>query len=247
MSLEKAIRKTVEYAAKFESNINRKEIGQRLISKKVFLKKEIEDGINKIEIKNKKNKWKYIKFKKAKDLADLIGVRFKDILFLGISGSVASGHPKKNDDIDILIITKADTLWKNRLGLRWWIYKNKIPHRGFNKKEVADQFCFNLWLDERSLTLPQNKQNLKNAVDLILLKPLINKNKTYEKFMGQNSWAKNFVAVGYTRKKKEKLKIKKNNFWNEITNWIWFWPQYVYMRRKIDQEKVDLHRAFFHR
>lgn len=247
MSLEKAVQKTIEYAAKFKSNINKKEIGQRLISKKVFLEKEIEEVINKIEIRNKKNKWKNTKLKKAKDLSGLIEVKFKDILFLGISGSVASGHPKKNDDIDILIVTKADTLWKNRLKLRWWIYKNKIPHRGFNKKEVADQFCFNLWLDEKSLTLPQNKQNLKNAVDLILLKPLINKNKTYEKFMGQNSWARKFVAVGYGRKKKEKVKNRKYNFLNRITNWCYFWPQYIYMKRKIDREEVDLHRAFFHR
>jgi len=247
MSLEKAIKKTVEYAAKFESNINKKEIGQRLISKKVFLEKEIEDGISKIKIRNKKNKWKSIKFKKAKDLADLIRIRFKDILFLGISGSVATGHPKKNDDIDILIITKADTLWKNRLGLRWWVYKNKIPHRGFNKKEVADQFCFNLWLDEKSLKLPQDKQNLRNAVDLILLKPLINREKIYERFVRKNDWAKRYVATGYSNKKLEKTKEKRNIYLNKIVNWCFFWPQYVYMRRKIDQEKVDLHRAFFHR
>jgi len=247
MSLEKAIRKTIEYAAKFKSNINKEEIGQRLISKKVFLKKEIEEVLNKIEVKDKKNKWKWIKVKKAKDLANLIEKKFKEILFLGVSGSVASGHPKKNDDIDILIITRADTLWKNRLVLRWWIYKNKIPHRGFDKKEMANEFCFNLWLDEKSLRLPKEKQNLKNAVDLILLKPLINREKIYERFLMENDWAKKYVATNYPNKKIERIEKRQNVGLNKIINWCFFWPQYIYMKRKIKQEKVDLHRAFFHR
>ena len=251
MSLEKAIKKTVDYAAKFRSHINKKEIEQRLISKNIFSRKKIEKTLDTIGFKNKKNKWKQLKIKKAQDLAELLAKKFKNILMIGITGSVASGHPKKNDDIDLMIITRSDTLWKTRLELRWWIYKNKIPHRTFGKKEMPDQFCFNLWLDEKSLKLPEDKQNLQNAVDLVLLKTLINKNKIYEKFIRENSWAKKFVATGYFKLVNRSSIIdrreNKNFILDEVINWCYFWPQYWYMKGKIYQEKVGLHQAFFHR
>ncbi len=174
-------------------------------------------------------------------------------MFLGVSGSVAAGHPKKEDDIDMLIITKADTLWQNRFFLRWWIYKNKIPHRKYNKGELGNQFCFNLWLDENNLQIPRNRQNLKNAIDLLLLKPLINKKNTYEKFIINNDWARKFVATGYELKIKKCLisNVKKNkvnnNLLQKIINWLYFWPQYWYMKPKIYNEKIGLNQAFFHR
>jgi predicted nucleotidyltransferase len=181
---------------------------------------------------------------KAKEFAVLIENKFKEILFLGISGSVASGHPKENDDIDLLIVTKADTLWKNRFKLRWWVYKNKIPHRKYDKTELKDQFCFNLWLDVNYLQIPKNRQNLKNAIDLLILIPLINKKHTYEKFVLANVWAKKFVATGYSKKilnfkyqMPDKIKNKKNTL-NKIINCFYFWPQYWYMKPKIFKEKV---------
>ena len=253
MSLELAVKKTIDYANRFGSHINVDEIKKRLISKKIYSEQTIDKEISKLNWKNKKNKWKNIKIIKAKKLASLVKNKFKDVLFLGISGSVACAHPKKNDDIDLLIITKADTLWKNRFLLRWWIYKNKIPHRKFNKTESTDQFCFNLWLDEAYLEIPKNKQNLKNAIDLLLLKPLINKQNTYDKFILSNSWAKQFVATGYSKKisdvryQMSDITKTKKNILSQISNCLYFWPQYWYMKPKISKEKIGLHQAFFHR
>lgn len=254
MKLITAIKKTIDYAASFGSHINKKEIEQRLISNKIFTKSEINNEIKKIKWKNKKNKWNKLKMAKAKQFALLIEDRFKEVFFLGISGSVASGHPKENDDIDLLIVTKADTLWKNRLKLRWWVYKNKIPHRKFETEEIKDQFCFNLWLDEKFLEIPKDMHNLKNATDLILLIPLLNKNKTYEKILVKNSWVKKYLATGYMNKLSDcqivRLSDKTKNrseILKKISNWIYFWPQYVYMKNKIRQEKIGLHQAFFHR
>ena len=84
--------------------------------------------------------------------------------------------------------------------LRIYIWWQKIPHRKFGKLEKKDEFCFNLWLDENYLEIPKKRQNLKNAIDLIMLKPLINKRNTYKKFILSNVWAKKFVATGYNKK-----------------------------------------------
>lgn len=253
MGVKLAVKKTIKYANSFASHINANEIKKRLISKNIYPKKQIEKEIYELGWNNKKNKWKKIKIVKANKLASLIKNKFREILFLGISGSVATGHPKKNDDIDLFIVTKSNTLWKNRLFLRWWIHQKKIPHRKFNKKESGNQFCFNLWLDENYLQIPRCRQNLNNSIDLILLKPLINKNNTYEKLLLSNSWAKKFVATGYNkiikdlRFKENDLKIEKSNLLKKISNWMFFWPQYLYMKPKILKEKIGLYQAFFHR
>ena len=258
MGVESAVEKTIKYASNFESHINVNEIKKRLISKNIYSEEMIETEISKLNWINKKNKWEKIKIIKAKKLASLIRNKFGEILFLGVSGSVAAAHPKKNDDIDLLVITRANTLWKNRLFLRWWMYKNKIPHRKYNQIELKDQFCFNLWLDENYLQIPKNRQNLNNAIDLILLKPLINKNNTYEKFLLSNSWAAKFVATGYYEKVSSikpclstgrylVFSKKNESFLGKINNWLYFWLQYWYMKPKIFKEKVDLHQAFFHK
>lgn len=251
MRLKRAIKNTIEYAANFGSHVNKKEIEERLISKKIFSKKEIVNLLEQFDYKDKKNRWCEKKFNKAMNLAEKIGKDFKNILFLGVSGSVASGHPKRSDDIDFLIITKANKLWITRLKTRWWIYKNHIPHRKYGEKERRDEFCFNLWLDENYLLLPKNRQNLKNSIDLVLLKPLINKENTYEKFLLTNEWAKRWVATGYARLVDRSSivdrRYKKNKKLDKLINYLYFWPQYWYMKRKIGSEQVSLYQAFFHR
>jgi len=252
MGVKKAIEDTIDYAAKFGSWVNKGEFGGRLISRKLIEGKEIDDFLAKIGHKNKKNKWYEGKIEKAKKLAEKMNFDFENVLFLGVSGSVASGHPKEDDDIDILVITKINKLWQTRLKLRWWIFRQQIPHRKYGELERKDEFCFNLWLDESGLLLPKNRQNLKNSVDLVLLKPLMNKNQTYEKFLLKNNWAGKWVPTPYVNKAKDlrfgpkSLEIKQNIF-DEILNYLCFWPQYWYMKGKIKKETVGLHQAFFHR
>jgi len=254
MRLETAIKKTIEYASNFKSHINKKEINERLISKKIFSSNEVVEFVNRMGWKDKRNKWYRIKMKKAINLSKEISEKFKDIIFIGVSGSVASGHPKERDDIDIFIITKDNKLWKNRLKLRWWIFIKQVPHRKRGETEEKNQFCFNLWLDESELKIKKDKQNLKNGVDLILLKSLVNKETAYEKFLLANNWVKKWVATGYARLvdrssivDRRYKKNKKSNFLDKITNYLYFWPQYWYMKRKMRGETVGLHQAFFHR
>ncbi len=202
MNILTSIKKTIDYANKFGCNLSIEEIKDRLISDNIYSDKEIKRQVLSIkyQVSDIKNKYYKNKVQKAEELARLIEKNFKDILFLGITGSVAAGYPKKQDDIDLLVITKINKLWITRLKLRIFISLNKIPHRKFGRKEKKDEFCFNLWLDSSSLMINKKQQNLKNAVDLILLKKIINKDNTYEKFIRENCWAKKYVATGYSKK-----------------------------------------------
>lgn len=258
MDVLESIKKTIEYSQKFDGALTEEQLWERLITEQIYSKDEIEKIVEKTpKIKKqlrtqKESKLLEEKIKKAKELTEKISKKFKNILLLGISGSVAADYPKKNDDIDLIIITKINKLWITRLRLRWFILINKIPHRKFGKKEKRDDFCFNLWLDEKTLELDPKKQNLKNAMDLILMKPLINRKKTYEKFILANNWAKKYVATGYNEKiksikmtKNDDL-IKRNDWLNKGLNYLVFWPQFWYMKKRIQKEKVGLHEAFFH-
>lgn len=253
MGLEKAIKKTIEYAKKFGCNLSLEDIKERLISDKIYSDEEIKKQVLSIkyQVSGIKNKYYKDKVQKAEELTKLIEKNFKDILFLGITGSVAAGHPKKDDDIDLLIITKTNKLWLTRLKLRIFIGLKKIPHRKFGKKESKDEFCFNLWLDLSALKLDKEKQTLKNAVDLVLLKSLINKEGTYEKFIKENDWAKKYVATGYGLKPSipmnQDTSLNRETLLDKVINWLAFWPQYWYMKKRIKNEKVGLHKAFFHK
>lgn len=241
-ALEEAILRTKEYGRRFGVEYTDEEIGERLISEKRF----------KLRVKSYELRVSNVVKKKidlARRLAKEIGENFSDILFIGVTGSVAAGYPLKDSDIDLMIVTRKNTLWLTRLCLRIWVWYRKVPHRKYGDQERIDEFCFNLWLEEDSLKLPKNKQNLKNAMDLILMKPILNKNNTYEKLVLENSWAKKWVATGYSRLVTSyELGVMSydNNFLKKIINWVVFWPQWWYMRRKIGGGLVDRKRAFFH-
>jgi len=245
-----AITRTIKYSQKYQCRLTLDQLHQRLISPKTFTRKEVEKFVKlkgyKVAKPNE-NKIFEEKLEKARELASKIAKKFSEILFIGVSGSVAAGQPKTEDDIDLFLITKKNCLWINRFRLRLYIYKNRIPHRKFDKEQKPDQFCFNIWMDEQNLTISSQKQNLKNAMDLILLIPVLNKNYSYERLIRANDWAKRYVATGYAGKMSVlSSQISDGKMSDKIINYLVFWPQYWYMKRKIKSEEINLYRAFFH-
>jgi len=251
MSLDKAIKKTINYAQKFGSNITEREIVERLISNQIYSENEILKSLKEMNLTDKINPWKKDKLNKTMNLGKILNKYFDDILFLGISGSVSTGHPKKNDDIDLVIITKKNKLWITRFWLRIMVFLKKIPHRKYGQLENKDEFCFNFWLDEENLLLPKKRQTLQSATDLIMMIPIFNKNKVYEKLILKNDWVKKYLATGYSQKvssiKYLVSSIKTTNILNQLINPLFFWPQYWYMKKKITSEEISYHQAFFYK
>lgn len=191
MSLKDDIISTVNYAKSFGCVLTKQQIYQRLIGKTIY-------NLNPSVISSLPPKADAVK--KGERLAEILSKKFKNILFVGVTGSVAAEAPKENDDIDLFIIVRNNTLWLTRFWVRLFVIINKIPHRKYGKPEHKDEFCFNMWLDEVALELPKNRQNLRNAVDMILMKKVYDKNDTYLKFLKNNKWAKKFVATPYYEK-----------------------------------------------
>ncbi|MFA6007241.1 MAG: nucleotidyltransferase domain-containing protein [Candidatus Shapirobacteria bacterium] len=243
--LEKVVAISKKYALKYGQKLDSTQLFLRLISGKVYSEKTIK----KYGEKRVKNLINERKIELAEELVKKHLIKIKGIEMVGITGSVAAEAAKKNEDIDLLIITKADELWWNRLYLRIYVLINQIPHRVFGKKEKENEFCFNLWLDENALEIPKSKRNLKNAMDLIMMKVIFDKDNSYQRFLAANKWVKEYLATGYEyRKNGKKPKFQKQNKSEikKIINRILFWGQYLYMRTKSKKILVNLGQAFFH-
>lgn len=251
MSVRQSITKTIKYAKKFKVVLTTRQLKSRLIGNQVFsdieINREISSG--RYDLKNRES-LDGDKLEMARWLTKRYLSKFKEILMVGITGSVAAESAKSNDDIDLLIITKANRLWWTRLRLRWLVWKIKIPHRRAGKKEKRNEFCFNLWLDEKALKIPNRKMNLQSALDLVMMKPILNRKETYEKFIMINDWAKKYVATGYNKLisnlKFKIYKDKKKSLFLNMVNYVCFLGQYIYMKPKMKGEVVNYRQAFFH-
>jgi len=129
---------------------------------------------------------------------------FPQIKLIGLSGSLAMMNAGKNDDIDLFIITAKKRLFTGRiialflaevLGLRKKFGKNKKSPKIFRfypmKADLADlseKVCLNLFFDESDLAVPEFKRNEYVAHEVLQMKPIINKDYTYEKFLEANDW-----------------------------------------------------------
>ncbi len=112
---------------------------------------------------------------------------FPQIKLIGLSGSLAMMNAKFTDDIDLFIITERKRLWTGRfiavamaqfLGLR--------RKRGI--KRAPDKICLNLFFDANDVVIPPSKRSTYVAHEVLQMKPLVNKNQTYEQFIQKNRW-----------------------------------------------------------
>jgi len=254
MEIDGAIQKTIEYAGKFGMKLNKEQLWLRLMGPRVFSREEFDKRIAKTKLTGQKiaNSDIEKKLTIAKKMIEGVTKSDKNILMAAVTGSVAAENCQKSDDIDILIVTRENRLWWCRLRLLFFLMKNKYKFRRHGKKEERNEFCFNMWMEERSLKIPREKQNERSAVDLILLKVLTDRDGVYDKFLRENDWAKKWVATGYSLKSKSRksqsLKIGKSNknIIEDIVNLIAFAGQYLYMLPKKTKEIINLKAAFFH-
>ena len=105
---------------------------------------------------------------------------FPPIQFVGVTGASAMRGLRNNDDLDICIVTKQNMLWTTRFIV---VFLAKIM-RIHNRTGV----CLNLFFDESDLSIPKIKQNSYIAHELLQMKPVVDKNAVYGRFIENNKW-----------------------------------------------------------
>lgn len=172
---------------------------------------------------------------------------------VAITGSVAIDNAKVDDDIDLMIITKDNTLWLTR-ALIVIVLKIFGWRRGGGV--IKDRICDNLYLDQSALLIPKTKQNLYTAHEVLQIKPVIDRRQTYQHFVNSNSWTKNYLANAYqfcssSFSSPSPLSSRAQSrdpfsFILATINFFFFHLQYLFMKPKITNETITPHSAFFH-
>jgi hypothetical protein len=109
------------------------------------------------------------------------------IQLIGLSGSLSMYNGKKDDDIDLFIITRKNRLWTTR-----FVTLLLAQFMGVRRKRgvmtAKDKICMNLFFEETDLRLPTMKHTEYTAHEVLQMRPLINRGDTYVRFLDANKW-----------------------------------------------------------
>ncbi|MDP1743192.1 MAG: hypothetical protein Q8L51_00210, partial [Candidatus Amesbacteria bacterium] len=120
----------------------------------------------------------------------LAKIPFIEAIF--VTGSLAMSNCKKSDDIDLMVITSANTLWIVRLIVNlMFIKQRRFP----GVKTAPDKICTNMWLDIRNLKL--EVRSLYHAHEILQAKCIFDRGGVQYQFLKQNSWVKDYLPNAY--------------------------------------------------
>lgn len=169
---------------------------------------------------------------------------------VGISGALAMENSHKDDDIDLVLICARGTLWTTRFLANILLLSFKRDPQG---QKIADRACLNLFLDESALKIKD--QNLYIAHEICQMKPLWDRDQTYQKFIKANLWVKKFLPNWRPQVVNSKLKMvngKSKKIYSLFTIHYSLLEsllrafQLWYMHSKITTEKIGDKQLFFH-
>jgi hypothetical protein len=131
------------------------------------------------------------KMKQARFVAEkLSGI--PSVLFIGVSGGLAVGNVTKEDDVDLVIIVRKNTLFVSRLMILGVLEQLGI-RRVRNQKNTADTICVNLLLDETALDWFGNHKDIYTAREIAQILPIFEREDMYQKFLSSNAWIGGFL------------------------------------------------------
>lgn len=147
------------------------------------------------------------------------------VKFIGVSGSVAAGFAKEEDDIDVFVVVRNNTAWIYRALL---VFKNIFHHKIRTKwdgERVKDKFCLNLICEERDVVFDEDMFNFH---ELMYLEPIFNE-KYLNYIYSQNVWLRETYGVkGELMVNRVSVSRKKNIFF-KVLNFKAFCFQLIFM------------------
>lgn len=174
------------------------------------------------------------------------------IKMVAITGSLAMENPAPESDIDLLIVTKKGTLWTTRLFAYFSLYTFRFSLRSPSDVSQKDKLCLNMWLDESDIVWRKSDRNIYTAHEIAQIRPLINKDNTYERFLWRNRWILKYWPNA-VRVQSVKYKVRSTNFLStlyyvliSLLESVAYKLQYAHMKSKITREVVTPTRAIFH-
>ncbi len=164
-----------------------------------------------IAIRSKREAWSTEKWRRARKIARLLSIIFT-IQLVGVTGGLTRSNTKSEDDIDFLIITAGRTLWVTRALSTILLDVFRLRRRPTDMN-VRNLVCLNMFMSEDGLSVPKKERDLFAAHEVLLMTPLLDRNKAYEKFLSANRWVKTFLPNAWKEKgRMKRRKMRENSF-----------------------------------
>jgi hypothetical protein len=168
-----------------------------------------------VALREKRQNWSRKKMRIAQRVANwLKWVPW--VKMVAVTGSLAILNSDRADDIDILIVSARKRLWLTRLLVTALVEltgKRRRPPKRADLwgGEFKDKICLNMFLDEDHLTVAKKEQDLFSAHEVCQMRPLWNRDKTYEKFLYVNRWVRKYLpnAINITTSRYYDIKKKR--------------------------------------
>ena len=144
-----------------------------------------------VEWRKKREMWSNQKLERSGRLARFLTL-IPTVKLIAVTGAVAAGNARQDDDIDLMIVTSRGWIWTTRflvivlselLGVR----------RRPNTLRLKDMLCFNMFLDVNHLSVPLNERDLFSANEVARVKILWEREETINRFWQENRWVKNYL------------------------------------------------------
>lgn len=213
---------TVSYADVFDYPLTEEELKKWLVKglpagkagAKLKTMKEIKNADGYFFLKGRKRivslrkircLWARGKMRWAQRAAGLLTI-IPTVKLVGVTGALAVENAHKDDDIDFYIVAAAGTLWATRFFattlLALFDLRRKPGDTSFRNK-----ICLNMYVDENHLAVRSKERDLFTAHEVLQMKPLWERNHTYAKFLGANTWVKKFLPNAW-RLKTQDVRLK---------------------------------------
>lgn len=207
--MEKAILRTLAYADIFDYPLKKDEILLWLVEQKVKNQGQLDQALEKllktghcqkkagfyflpkrgkiVEFRKKREKTSRPKIEKARQMGLTLQL-IPWVRLIGITGGLARKNSDEKDDIDLFFITSRKRLWLTR-GLIVLILNLLGVYR--RPGRIKDMICPNMLISEEALKI--KPQDLFTAHEVAMMKPIFDRDRTYQKFLKANLWLKKFL------------------------------------------------------
>jgi len=289
---------TLAYTSQFGFPLTKDEINKRLLSKKaVDILNEKHDFPSEIDIKiiekngyytlngyeenfSRRNKTEKIFVKRKREVQEVSQVlqKLPWVKAAAITGSFAMHNSiDTDDDIDLFIITQKNRLWLARIAvllMAWRRGKKGLFGFGYksnNKIRENDAWCFNLWFDENSLSIPEERRDIYTAYEICQTMWIVDLDNDCfsKKFFIANSWVKEYLPEFWDSCIKSEAKSDldvidkdvrydgkdniESGLWDAVfvlkfVNSFAFFIQKIYLKTRlhINLNNINKHQAFLH-
>lgn len=149
------------------------------------------------------------------------------VRFIGVSGSIAAGTLKENDDIDIFVVVKDYSAWFFR-GITFLVLRLLGVLRVLQDSDVNNKFCINFIMEERGILF--NEQDIFVLHELFYLVPLYN--PFYKDFIiCNNKWLRSWaIPISKFCEKSQGIKKENTFFLISFFNSVLFQLQILYSK-----------------